>query len=71
MLSNGCKIGNVYGKVPSYNSLKAIKGAMFHLPLPLEKTMATLDEVGIDSPNLPKPELCITVNGQQTKSNTV
>ena len=44
---------------------------MFHLPLPLEKTMATLDEAGIDSPNLPKPELYITVNGQPTKSNTV
>ena len=59
------------GKVPSYNSLKAIKGAMFHLPLPLEKTMATLDEVGIDSPNLPKPELYIIVSGQPTKSDTV
>ena len=44
---------------------------MFHLPLPLEKTMATLDEVGIDSPNLPKLELYIIVNGQPTKSNTV
>ena len=62
------------GKVPSYNSLKAIKGAMFHLPLPLEKTMATLDEAGIDSSNLPNPELYIIyiiVNGQLTKSNTV
>ena len=59
------------GKVPSYKSLKAIKGAMFHLPLPLEKTMATLDEAGIDSPNLPKPELYIIVNGQPTKNNTV
>ena len=59
------------GKLPSYNSLKAIKGAMFHLPLPLEKTMATLDEVGIDSPNLPKSELYVIVNGQPTKSNTV
>ena len=59
------------GKVPNYNSLKAIKGAMFHLPLPLEKTMATLDEVEIDSSNLPKPELYIIVNGQPTKSNTV
>ena len=51
--------------------LSAIKGAMFHLPLPLEKTMVTLDEVGIDSTNLPKPELYIIVNGQATKSNTV
>ena len=65
------RLGTYTGKVPSYNSLKAIKGAMFHLPLPLEKTMATLDEAGIDSPNLPKPELYIIVNGQPTKSNTV
>ena len=65
------RLGTYMGKVPSYNSLKAIKGAMFHLPLPLEKTMATLDKAGIDSPNLPKPELYIIVNGQPTKSNTV
>ena len=65
------RLGTYTGKVPSHNSLKAIKGAMFHLPLPLEKTMATLDKAGIDSPNLPKPELYIIVNGQPTKSNTV
>ena len=65
------RLGTYTGKVPSYNSLKAIKGAMFHLPLPLEKRMAILDEVGIASPNLPKPELYIIVNGQPTKSNTV
>ena len=33
--------------------------------------MSTLDEAGIDSPNLPKPELYIIVNGQPTKCNTV
>ena len=33
--------------------------------------MATLDEVAIDSPKLPKPELYIIVNSQPTKSNTV
>ena len=64
------RLGTYTGKVPSYNSLKAIKGAMFHLPLPLEKTMATLDEVGIDLPNLPKLEFYIIVNSQLTKSNT-
>ena len=32
--------------------------------------MATLDEVGIDLPNLPKPEFYIIVNSQLTKSNT-
>ena len=65
------RLGTYTGKVPSYNSLNAIKGAMIHLPFPLEKTMATLDEAGIDSPKLPKPELYIIVNGQPTKSNTV
>ena len=33
--------------------------------------MATLDEVGINSPDLPKPELYIIVNVPPTKSNTV
>ena len=65
------RLGTYTGQVPSYNSLKAIKGAMCHLPLPLKKTMATLDEVGIDLPNLPKPELYIVINGQPTKSNTI
>ena len=37
----------------------------------IEKTMATLDEVEIDLPNLPKLELYIIINGQPTKSNTV
>ena len=50
--------------MPTYNSLKALKGAMFYLPLPLEKTMETLNEVGIDSNHLPDPELYIIINGQ-------
>ena len=41
--------------------LKARKRA---LPLPLEKTMETLNEVGIDCNHLPDPELYIIINGQ-------
>ena len=42
------RLGTYTGEVPSYSSLKALKGAMFHLLLPLEKTMATLDEVELN-----------------------
>ena len=40
---------------------------MFYLPLPLEKTMETLNEVGIDSNHLPDQELYIIINGQPTE----
>ena len=43
---------------------------MFYLPIPLEKTMETLNEV-VDSNHLPDPELYIIINGQLTKSNNV
>ena len=62
------------GKVPVYNSLKACKGTMFFLPLPLNKTLETLDQVQPTSnvkTALPNPELFIRVNGKPTKSNTV
>ena len=39
------RLGTYTGKVPSHNSLKACKGTMFFLPLPLEKTVKTLEEV--------------------------
>ena len=65
------RLGTHTLKVPTDNSLKALKGAMFYLPLPLEKTMETLNEVGIDSNQLPDPELYIIINGQPTKSNNV
>ena len=47
---------------------------MFFLPLPLNKTLETLDEVQPTSnvkTALPNPELFIIVNGKSTKSNTV
>jgi len=63
------RLGTYTHKVPAYNSLKACKGTMFFLPLPLEKTMATLDEV--KQSELPNPELYIIVNGKPTKNNVV
>ena len=39
------RLGTYTAKVPKYNSLKACKGTMFFLPLPLEKTFETLGEV--------------------------
>ena len=75
------RLGTYTAKVPSYNSLRACKGTMFFLPLPLSKTVETLD--GIDIPKgsttsasqaeqtLPSPELYIMVNGKVTKSKVV
>ena len=37
-------LGTYTGKVPTYNSLKACKGTMFFLPLPLNKTLDTLEK---------------------------
>ena len=62
------RLGTYTGNVPSYNSLKACKGTMFFLPLPLEKTLQTLDEAG---EALPDPELYIIVNGVPSKNKVV
>ena len=43
---------------------------MFFLPLPLNKTLETLDQVMHDD-SLPDPELYIIVNGRPTKSKVV
>ena len=55
------RLGTYTGKVPSYNSLKACKGTMFFLPLPLERTMETLEAVENKavgaSASLPDPEV--------------
>ena len=72
MLSDCCEAGYIYtGKVPTYNSLKACKGTMFFLPLPLNKTLETLDDVKKHPSVLPDPELYIIVNGRPTKANIV
>ena len=68
------RLGTYTGKVPVYNSLKACKGTMFFLPLPLRKTLETLDQVKHTSKAklaLPNPELYIIVNGRPTKSKVV
>ena len=65
------RLGTCTGKVPIYNSLKACKGTVFFLPLPLNKTLETLDQVMHDDSTLPEPELYIIVNGRPTKSKVV
>ena len=58
------RLGTYTKKVPTYNSLKACKGSMFFLPLPLKKTQETLDKV---EAALAHPELYIVVNSNPTK----
>ena len=68
------RLGTYTAKVPVYNSLKACKGTMFFLPLPLNKTLETLDQVKNPSngdSSLPDPELYIIVNGKPTTSKVV
>ena len=63
--------GTYTGKVPSYNSLKACKGTMFFLPLPLEKTVQTLEAVENKvvgaSARLPDPEVYMIVNSKPSE----
>ena len=65
------RLGTYTGKVPRYNSLQACKGTMFFLPLPLSKTLETLNQVEQHGLVLPDPELYIIVNGRPTKTNVV
>ena len=51
------RLGTYSGKVPTYNSLQAYKGTTFFLPLPLNKTLETLNKVDQHSSILPDPEL--------------
>ena len=44
---------------------------MFFLPLPLKRTLETLDDVKQKPCVLPDPQLYIIVNGKPTKSNVV
>ena len=64
------RLGTYTAKVPMYNSLKACKGSMFFLPLPLDKTMETLDKMK-DTHMLPSPELYIIINGKPTKGKVM
>ena len=68
------RLGTYTSKVPTYNSLKACKGTMFFLPLPLKKTLETLEEVSLESKDLcplPCPELYVMVNGRPSKGKVV
>ena len=62
------RLGAYTAKVSVYNSLKACKGTVFFLPLPLNETLETLDQVEQCGGALPNPELYIIVNGRPTKS---
>ena len=73
------RLGTYTGRVPTYNCVKAVKGTMFFLPLPMQNTLDRLDEAGFRahfSPDdimstLPDPELYIIVDGQLTKNKIV
>ena len=68
------RLGMYTSKIPVYNSLKACKGTVFFLPLPLSKTKCSLDfakDTVSSMSALPNPELYIKVNGTPTKSNVV
>ena len=77
------RLGTYTAKVPRYNSLKACKGTMFFLPLPLKKTLETLGDVnpgnyslsqrGDIDPHvpLPDPELYIMVNGIPSEKKVI
>ena len=59
VLSDCCEIRCYTGKVPRYNSLQACKGTMFFLPLPLNKTIETLNKVQQHTSVLPDPEFTL------------
>ena len=69
------KLDTHTGKVPTYNSLKACKGIMFFLPLPLDKTLQTIEDVenskNVDSVALPDPKLYIIVSGKPSKQKVL
>ena len=64
------RLGTYMRKVPKYNTLKACKGTMFFLPLPLDNTKRVLEEA-LASSTLPDPEVFIIVNGKPTKSKVI
>ena len=73
------RLGTYTGKAPIYNSLKAVKGIMFFLPLPLQNTLDRLDEAGFKAKfstddvtsTLVDPELYIIVDGSPSKDKIV
>ena len=72
------RLGTYTGKVPTYNATKGLKGTMFFLPLPLQNTIETFDDLGIpndlmyeDLQMLPDPELYVLLDGRPTKDKVV
>ena len=71
------RLGTYTGKVSASNALRACRGFMFHLPLPLTKTLDTLDKVKDSNillplnSSLPEPELYVIVNGKPTKAGVL
>ena len=65
------RLGTYLHNVPAHNCLKACKGNMFYLPLPLANTMETLEEIEQPSAQLPEPNLYIIVNGKLTNRGLV
>ena len=69
------RLGTYTVKFPSHTSVKACKGTMFFLPLPLDKTMDTVDEIEDMAKGklamLPNPELYIIVNSKSNSKKTI
>lgn len=68
VFSNGERIGTYTGKVPIYNATKALKGATFFLPIPLQDTIDKPDTVGLPEDSsferiLPDSELYVIIDG--------
>ena len=63
------RLGAYTSKIPLHSSLKAVKGTMFFLPLPMERKINDL--IADQSNVLPDPELYVLVDGQPTKDKVV
>ena len=62
-------LGTYTGRVPAYNSLKACNEVMFFLPLPLNRTLQTMDKV--EQGKMPDyPEPYIIVNSKPVANKT-
>jgi len=70
------RLGTYTSKVPIYNATKALKGATFFLPLPLQDTIDKLNTVGLpeylsSERILPDPELYILIDSRPTKDKII
>ena len=62
------RLGTYTGKIPTYSSLKACNEAMFFLPLPLDRTLQTIEDVQSNaSVALPGPEIYVLVSVKPSK----